>query len=130
MTCACVHDNIHQYLYNKPNYYHILNINSTSSKGEIRQSYLRLSKIYHPDKCKDVHAKELFNLIGEAYKNLSTTSPGVFTDVDTPTTLVHSFLQDIVDKQYIDLYTKMILTPDNLSIKDIITLGYSFWKIR
>lgn len=124
MNCVnCVYDNIHQYLNKKPNYYTILNVKSTSSKEEIRQSYLRLSKIYHPDKCKDIHANELFNLIGKAYKNLSTT-------LSTPTELVHSFLQDVIDKEYIDLYTKMILTPDNLSLKDIVTLGYSFYKMR
>lgn len=121
---TCINDNIHQYLYKKPNYYNILNVNSTSSKEEIRQSYLRLSKLYHPDKCKDVHANELFNLISIAYKNLS------IKDNFNTKTLVHSFLQDVVDKEYIDLYTKMILTPDDLSIKDIITLGYSFYKMR
>jgi|CXWK01.1.fsa_nt_gi hypothetical protein len=127
MNCVnCVNDNIHQYLNKKPNYYTILNVNSTSSKEEIRQSYLRLSKIYHPDKCKDIHANELFNLIGKAYENLSITPQSTFTHTE----LVHSFLHDVIDKEYIDLYTKMILTPDNLSLKDIVTLGYSFYKMR
>jgi len=121
---TCIRDNIHIYLYKKPNFYKILNVKSSSSKEEIRHSYLRLSKIYHPDKCKDVHANELFNLITLAYNQLYNKNN------DTTNELVYSFLKDVVDKEYIDLYTKMVLTPDNLSIKDIITLGYSFYKMN
>lgn len=123
---TCIRDNIHMYLYKKkPNFYNILNVNSSSSKEEIRHSYLRLSKIYHPDKCKDVHANELFNLITLAYNQLYNKNNNYTTNE-----LVHSFLKDVVDKEYINLYSKMVLTPDNLSLKDIIVLGYSFYKMN
>lgn len=125
---TCIKDNIHKYLYSKkPNYYTILNLNQvpTPSHEDIRRAYLKLSKIYHPDKCKDVHANELFNLITTAYQTL-------INNVDTfdDKLLVHTFLKNIIDDKYTDLYTKMLLKPDELNLMDIITLGYSFYKIR
>ena len=48
------------------NYYLILNISKSSNDKEIRKSYLKLSKIYHPDISKDVDIS-LFNDICESY---------------------------------------------------------------
>ncbi|MCG8323788.1 MAG: DnaJ domain-containing protein [Cytophagales bacterium] len=51
-------------------YLRILELQPGVSKKEIKQAYRRLSKKYHPDVSKDVHAKEKFISINEAYKFL------------------------------------------------------------
>ncbi len=55
------------------NYYDILEVSKTSTQDEIKKSYRRLSKLYHPDKAgaEDKEAEEKFKEIGEAYEVLS-----------------------------------------------------------
>lgn len=53
------------------NFYTILQIKSNSTQSEIKQSYRKLVKIYHPDICKDKDAEQKFKLIQEAYEVLS-----------------------------------------------------------
>ncbi len=114
----CIQDNLHNYLNTKYiDSYKILNVTPLSSKEEIKKSYIRLSRIYHPDKCKDVHANELFKLIHKAYKELENGD-----------NLLQPLLQHI-DKQYVNVYVKMLSNPNELTIKDVITLGYSFYKM-
>ena len=55
-------------------YYKILNVTPQASDEEIKQAYLILAKIYHPDqnprKTKAAHQR--FQMINEAYEQLKT----------------------------------------------------------
>lgn len=51
-------------------YYDILGINNSATKTEIKISYHKLAKIYHPDKNNDDTSKEHFQKIQEAYETL------------------------------------------------------------
>jgi len=53
-------------------YYKILEVEKTASKDEIKKSFRRLSKMYHPDKAgDDAAATDKFKEIAEAYEVLS-----------------------------------------------------------
>jgi molecular chaperone DnaJ len=49
------------------NYYKILNISEKSSEEDIKKSYRKLAKIFHPDKTQDKKTEELFRDVKEAY---------------------------------------------------------------
>lgn len=54
------------------NYYEILEVAPTAAKKEIKKSYYRLSKQYHPDHNPgDAGAAEKFKAVGKAYSILS-----------------------------------------------------------
>ena len=56
------------------NLYHALGVAENASSGEIKKSYRRLAKIYHPDKNPgDVESAEHFKVISDAYQVLSDT---------------------------------------------------------
>lgn len=52
-------------------YYQILNVSSNATQSEIRESYINLSKQYHPDKSDDTVDPEIYKQIQEAYSILS-----------------------------------------------------------
>lgn len=52
-------------------YYHILNVSSKATQAEIRESYINLSKKYHPDKSNSTIDPEIYKQIQEAYSILS-----------------------------------------------------------
>lgn len=54
------------------NYYEILNVNRKSSREEIKLSYRKLAKKYHPDMNKGPEAEAMFKDINEAYDILTT----------------------------------------------------------
>lgn len=51
-------------------YYKILNVESTASDDEIKKSYRRLARKFHPDVSKEKGAEERFKAINEAYEVL------------------------------------------------------------
>lgn len=53
------------------NYYEILKVNRKSSKEEIRLSFRKLAKKYHPDTSKEEDAERMFKDINEAYDTLT-----------------------------------------------------------
>lgn len=53
------------------NYYEILNINRKSTRDEIRNSFRKLAKEYHPDTNKTPEAENMFKDINEAYDVLT-----------------------------------------------------------
>jgi len=52
-------------------YYEILGLESTATSEEIKKTYKKLAKKYHPDMNKSSTSEELFKLISEAYEVLS-----------------------------------------------------------
>jgi hypothetical protein len=56
-------------------YLEILELNPGATKEEVKRSYRRLSKIYHPDISKSDDAKERFIEINEAYNFLISVGP-------------------------------------------------------
>lgn len=56
---------------NKKDYYEILNVNKNATDEEIKRSFRKLAKQYHPDINKEAGAEEKFKEIGEAYAVLS-----------------------------------------------------------
>jgi hypothetical protein len=54
-------------------FYQILQIDKNASMNEIKSSYIKLIKKYHPDKNKDRDAVEKFKNIQLAYQTLSNT---------------------------------------------------------
>ena len=53
------------------NYYEILNVTRKSSMQEIKLSYRKLAKKYHPDTNKSVEAETMFKDVNEAYATLT-----------------------------------------------------------
>lgn len=53
------------------NYYEILNVNRKSSSNEIKTSFRKLAKQFHPDTNKTPEAEEMFKNINEAYDILT-----------------------------------------------------------
>jgi len=56
---------------NKRDYYEVLGVSKTASKGEIKDAYRKLALQYHPDRNKAPDAEEKFKEISEAYAVLS-----------------------------------------------------------
>lgn len=54
-----------------PDYYHILGVSRTCTQEEVKRSYRRLARLYHPDVCREPDAEAKFKQIGEAYAVLS-----------------------------------------------------------
>ena len=54
-------------------YYALLEIASTATQDEIKRSYRKLARKYHPDVSKEPDAEERFKAVAEAYETLSDT---------------------------------------------------------
>jgi len=53
------------------NFYRILQVDDFSGINDVKRSYRRLAKKYHPDASSDPETSELFNLVNTAYSTLS-----------------------------------------------------------
>ncbi len=51
-------------------YYEVMGLKRDASQDEIKRSYRKLARKYHPDVSKDANAEEKFKLVGEAYEVL------------------------------------------------------------
>ena len=54
-------------------YYKILGVERTAGADDIKKSYRKLARKYHPDVSKEKDAKEKFQEVGEAYETLKDT---------------------------------------------------------
>ncbi|QDZ21261.1 DnaJ-like protein [Chloropicon primus] len=52
------------------NDYDVLEVNLASGSSEIRKNFLKLSRAFHPDKCRVDGSKEAFQRVSKAYTNL------------------------------------------------------------
>jgi len=52
-------------------YYQILNISENASQDEIKSAYKKQALKYHPDRCKEQNAEEMFKKVTKAYEVLS-----------------------------------------------------------
>ena len=95
------------------NYYSILNLKNDCTRKEIRSSYIKLSKKYHPDNIKDGNI-DLFKLVSEAYEILiDNYKRKVYDNSD----------KDILYDNYInpfDIYNKIFKKSNNGIIKSYI----------
>ncbi len=56
---------------NKRDYYEVLGVSRNASEAELKKSYRRLARQYHPDVNKEANASERFKELSEAYEVLS-----------------------------------------------------------
>ena len=63
-----------------PNFYYVLDVAPDADDKQIKQSYLRLAKKYHPDVNKQPNADELFKTLQQAYEVLSNKNDRAFYD--------------------------------------------------
>jgi len=82
--------------------YEILNITKTAPTEEIRKAYLKLAKIYHPDKCKDEDAGEKFKKINYAYNILINDESRKRYNLINNKDDFHSFLEKIYNNEDIN----------------------------
>lgn len=61
-------------------YYSILEIDDSCSLQDVRQAYRRQAMRWHPDKCSDACAEQMFRSVAEAYQTLS--DPDLRADYD------------------------------------------------
>ncbi len=93
----------------------VLNI---TDKKNVHRQYLKLSKKYHPDKCKDVHSNELFVLITNS-----------FNRINHPEINLEEIIRNIVSENFdFNLFLKVITRPRELTFNDKLTLTYTIYK--
>ena len=94
------------------NYYRKLGLNLGASLGEVKASYRRLARIYHPDvNPKDQQAKDKFIAVTEAYKILLMVAPtqteSVYNSTLTSTTNKKSKSETVYSKTVAPKETKV-----------------------
>lgn len=55
----------------KRNLYDVLKVDADATQAEIKNSYLELAKLYHPDRNSSKEAQQIFAELNEAYETLS-----------------------------------------------------------
>lgn len=111
----------------------------------VRRQYLKLSRIYHPDKCIDGHANELFLLVSNSFNKLAsgtTTSRGTRgTTSSSELTLKESLLlfikvvvgeyceESAISDAECDMLAKMVLSPEDLTWNDKLSLTCTIYKL-
>lgn len=55
----------------KQDFYKVLGLNRSATKGDIKKAFVKLTQEFHPDKNPDPSAKEKFSKISEAYHTLN-----------------------------------------------------------
>lgn len=122
---------LHTILNNNDNidHYRVLELEEDKdNKEKVRRQYLKLSRIYHPDKCTDPHSKELFLLISNSFQSLTDCeSSGVLTFEESLELLLKNFGAD----KYCEpkLFVKTLMEPQKLSFGEKISLTHAIYKL-
>lgn len=61
-------------------YYEVLGLKLSAKQSDVKQAYIKLAKVYHPDVNQSEHAKENFEKITEAYSTLIDLTQRHFYD--------------------------------------------------
>lgn len=131
---TCLDDNHSRYLHSvleqkiKPNHLKILNV---TDDDNIRKQYLKLSRIYHPDKCVDVHANELFLLVSNSFNILTTGEPGnkVLNLEESLSMFVNVIIGHRCKEDERHIIVKAFLRPKELSVVDKLSLTCTIYKL-
>lgn len=102
-----------------------------------RRQYLKLSRIYHPDKCRDGHANELFLLVSNSFNKLASGGTRGANHTTSELTLKESLLMFIkvvvvrssVSDAECEMLAKMVLSPEDLTWNDKLSLTCTIYKL-
>lgn len=101
--------------------YKVLNLNYNATENEIRKNYLKLAKLYHPDKCKDENATKKFQEINYAYNILINDKSRInYNNINNKDDF-HSLLEKIYNGENIDW--KNELKKHNINIKKMLNIN-------
>ncbi len=119
------------------NYYSILKVEVDSSMGDIKKSYRKLVKKYHPDRNSDPFANELFKKITKAFSILSDPKSRLEYDIIlekdvTSATTIKDLLPNLnfvnIRNRNNDLRKKIIKQINRISIDDY-TMSLSVYEL-
>ncbi len=108
-------------------YYEILGLEEDASQEEIRERWLELTKIYHPDVWKSPDADERIKEINEAYQVLKDYSSRL--EYDLQRAMQKSVLKKIVEKEEKKIPWPKIILPTGALIALALTIFYVFLKV-
>jgi|GEM_PF-589722 len=108
-------------------YYEILGLEEDASQEEIRERWLELTKIYHPDVLKSPEADERIKEINEAYQVLKDYSSRL--EYDLQRAMQKSVLKKIVEKEEKKIPWPKIVLPTGVLIALALMIFYVFFKV-
>lgn len=108
-------------------YYEILGLEEDASQEEIRERWLELTKLYHPDVLQSPDADERIKEINEAYQVLKDYSTRLEYDLERA--LQKSVLKKVVEKEEKKFPWSKIILPAGVLTAVAFTIFYIVFKI-